>query len=498
MAVVIRLSDINFGSAASENEALSSPELLLDGFFDPANWAASAERGGACLILGTKGSGKSAIVEHLRLKHEDAADVFVSKSELDELSLDDFSKLQTGEAPGLTRSITAWKFLLMLRVFESLDSDESARLAIGPDFDAFKRELQQKGLFRQSAKQLAWRMSRATLKLDMRGVGAALDFERTSVHLVQVVELMTRVLKNAGGNRHIVALDGLDGVIPQTENEWQALTGLVEAAVRLNRELAGTGLKLLVLMRTDMYDRLPGTNTQKHKTDSALLIRWHDGTAADPGHFLFGMVNRKAAVSRPGLADVLEQYFPREIKFSSGRTLETWKFLLDYTRYTPRDVLQLLNAIGRRGTTDGRLRPLRVQNGAADYSLNYFVGEARNGINGFFEWSRVDEVFRALGQLKSQAFSFSEFTDALPGWSDDDLTRSMRHLYEVGAVGERVGPRGTRHTNFSFRNPNVVPRLDGNLLLQSALCRGLNVQWAGADGSASAANVRKRRRPRRA
>ena len=65
--MTIKFRDINLGLATAELEGLNNPELLLKGYFDQYNVVKRARDSSKFLFLGYKGSGKSAISEHLKL-----------------------------------------------------------------------------------------------------------------------------------------------------------------------------------------------------------------------------------------------------------------------------------------------------------------------------------------------------------------------------------------------------------------------------------------------
>ena len=68
--------DIEFGMAAAENEKSFKPHLLLEGFLDTYGYINEIRDGHKFLVLGPKGSGKSAIGSKLELlsKQENVCD----------------------------------------------------------------------------------------------------------------------------------------------------------------------------------------------------------------------------------------------------------------------------------------------------------------------------------------------------------------------------------------------------------------------------------------
>lgn len=56
---------INFGKAAAEKEKSYHPRLLIEGFFDDYNYIDKIRNDEVFLVVGSKGSGKSAIGSRL-------------------------------------------------------------------------------------------------------------------------------------------------------------------------------------------------------------------------------------------------------------------------------------------------------------------------------------------------------------------------------------------------------------------------------------------------
>jgi hypothetical protein len=82
-----RLKDLSFGAASADYEASHDPDLLLRGFIDPLRLAHEAIVGRKYLFLGYKGSGKSALGEHLLLLSKSDPHLFVRFTNIADVSL---------------------------------------------------------------------------------------------------------------------------------------------------------------------------------------------------------------------------------------------------------------------------------------------------------------------------------------------------------------------------------------------------------------------------
>lgn len=96
---LMNFKDLRFGYAAAEKEAAQDPRLLLQGFFEPARLRSDVAEGPRFLILGAKGSGKTAVTEHLRLQYDASSGFFFQRIELDQFPFRDFATLDAGVRP---------------------------------------------------------------------------------------------------------------------------------------------------------------------------------------------------------------------------------------------------------------------------------------------------------------------------------------------------------------------------------------------------------------
>ena len=119
--------DIRFGYASAEAESANDPQLLLKGFWDIGDIFNQAVSGNRFLFLGYKGSGKSAIAEHLRLRAEGECDLFATTTYLSDFPYSDFKKIVSGDAAPETRYPTAWSWLLLLKIISSMAKDHGSR-----------------------------------------------------------------------------------------------------------------------------------------------------------------------------------------------------------------------------------------------------------------------------------------------------------------------------------------------------------------------------------
>src|SRR5258708_6438918 len=142
-----RLKDFNFGYASASAEASNKHSLLLQGFVDRERIIDKAISAREFLFLGYKGSGKSALGEHLRLLAADNPQLFVKFIDIADMFFSTFSQiLRDSRTEPEARYPTVWSWLLLLQLFDSFSKDQGSNITQDDDLFLAIEELRQLGL----------------------------------------------------------------------------------------------------------------------------------------------------------------------------------------------------------------------------------------------------------------------------------------------------------------------------------------------------------------
>src|SRR6185503_1087636 len=166
--------------------------------------------------------------------------------------------------------------------------------------------------------------------------------------------------------------------------------------------------------------------------------------------------------------------FPRTIFRRS-----TQKVLLDTTRHTPRDFLQILKYI--QSTCSGPAADsASLKSGLRRYSVEYFLPEIVDELEGYATGSEVKEFFQLVGSLRSRDFLAKQIYDLLSKegttLTKEKVDTILRALFECSAIGN-VQPRtdGRQFLTFRFRNRHATFNIKEPLILHRGLWRALNL-----------------------
>jgi hypothetical protein len=454
-------ASIQFGYADAHREGSEAPDLLLQGYLDDVHVMDHALQGSPFLFLGYKGSGKTAIVERAKLLAARDPTLFVTSATLEDFSYNDFKTFAGGYGDFQSRYPTAWAWSLLVLLIQSFERDEGAKLAAPSLYAKTVSGLQALDLM--PVPQLNHLVTKSSKRGFKAGIPKFLELTAERVSEGQDLQLaqMAQVLRQAvttfrTTNSHVVFVDGLDDVLTARDLQFQSIAALITEASRLNGELktAGCPAKFVVLCRTDIFDRLPGANKNKIRQDSSHELDWYHDPRDPAGSRLHSLINLRAKHSLDRDVSVFDEYLPSKVE---GRPAV--RYLLDHTRHTPRDALQLMRSIQQFSDGPERLTEAQVKSGLRLYSNRYFLPELRDELSGYFETSQIDNVISLLTTLDTDRFGIDEIRERMEELSFPpiDLHVLVRTLFECGGIGmiEEQSSGPPRYT-FKYRNRNAT------------------------------------------
>jgi len=473
--------NLQLGYASAEQESAMCPQLLLEGFLDEEKFAHELSFGSRFLVLGDKGSGKSALAQHIRLTAERKSNIFVRTVYLSDFPFVNFAKIiNTDELPA-SRYPTAWSWILLLYVLDSFRSDQGSPTGSDDDFLHAVEFLSKLGLIPSpELKHLVNISTKAEFKLKLTPFFEAKktimspNIKEPVPFLVE--KLLGLISRFRSQSKHLLFVDGLDDILTFEDIQYEALAALLSETNRLNTcfHQSGTPAKIILLCRTDLFERLPGPNKNKIRQDSSILLDWY-GSESDPMETkLVKLANRRARLSDRSIVNLFHEYFQKS--YRNGSLIG---FLLNYTRHNPRDFIQLLKAI-QRHETSVRVDSKSIGEALADYSENYFLPEIRDILDGFIDKRDIDLVFRLLGAQGKRTFYFSslkKFVRAIPKYRSLDLDTILDGLFECGVIGNRISNASSKsYTRFKYRNRNSVLNYRDEIIIQGALWLAFKMQ----------------------
>lgn len=476
----VPLREMRFGQLDASQEAVDEPELLVDGFYDYREAAYGISMGATWLLLGPKGAGKSAVLEHLKLTWQGRHDRFFDYWDLRSFPVHDVTQMQTGQSAGPARAQAAWEFLLLLRVLDSLTEDQGLQSA--EVLHSVKKDLQRSGLLQGDWRTKVVEWSKTTAKVNLKVAELGVEFTSQPASFLQVGDIIRRLITQASTiNRHLIALDGLDSFFFDSNDEWVSLAALLHAIDSINRFLGECALPVSIVaaVRSDIFEVLPSAETNK-LTSHAVHLNW-SALGIGTGNHLWRVITAKAKVARPNLRDITRTYLSEPIQIGPHREIPT--YFLDNTRLLPRDLVAMMNIAKEVHPGANPVREPHARAIVERYCTEYFQGEIFNNLAGVLPMGSARKMasFRdAMRTIPLRAFTFQDVQQELDGELDPAETKALlRQMFEIGGIGIRNATGPVDHTDFVFRKVSGAGFTTRyGFLLHDGLTRAWNRPWS--------------------
>ncbi|WP_426724914.1 P-loop ATPase, Sll1717 family [Curtobacterium flaccumfaciens] len=474
-----------FGRASAENEVHEDEDRFLRTYLDRYSLPARVASHEIFLLLGPKGSGKSASAWFVALtwKQELAPQVLYHKYvDFDELnrtetplsSLD--KKLVSADVAFLTDS--AWRLFLGVRLLESLAQDSESTVANDPSALRLLDQLREAGLASDDYPNVLRRVRERKI---FAGISSTLGETRVEVDTGvlsagQIGDAIVRLVMNdKTPNRHLLSIDGLDKAITQNDAYWQTLAALIRVADQINRRLARTThAYVMVMCRSDVFRRVAFADGPKIAADSSETIEWGAEAARPREVELWNYLARKSGLSEGELF----RYLPRSVKVGEQGAVSTDRYILDFTRYTPRDMSVLFRQL-QKTSASAPIQGAEVRKAADQFASTHLLQEILAEANGLLPPLVIDRIPNVLTGLR-RTFNKQQFDAAIRSAGIEEFTDSQRlgeYLFLQGALGNYRPD--VQYVQFYHRRDAYTFSARGPWILHTGLAYALNLPWSG-------------------
>jgi hypothetical protein len=335
------LQTINLGDVAAENEIGGLRE-----YFVVTGQSTQAKQGNARLVVGRKGSGKTAVFYEVRNGIGRGHDRIILDlkpeghqfTKLRELVLDRLG-------PGLREHtmVAFWNYILLGELArKALEQDEKIAARDPQRFAPYEKlrtvyEKHDPGGDCDFSQRLLMQVDRVSRQLGpIDDVGAALTQVIYSGDVRELNESVSEYLRMKKAVWLLV--DNLDKGWPvrgATETDILIVRSLLDATRKLQHQLEAREVRFacLVFLRSDIYEHLREGTPDKGK-DTAIRLDWEDPA-------LFEEIVRQRIISSTGLSGPFRDIW-HQVCTPLIEGQDTFSYILDRTLMRPRDLLQFL------------------------------------------------------------------------------------------------------------------------------------------------------------
>lgn len=475
------LERLYFGKDDAESD-IAAGGLLEQGYLPTAAHEA-AVKGRKRLIIGRKGSGKSAICIMIREMLRKGGNASLVTP--DEISADEIRRFQLeGILPEQSKALL-WRYIFALQAAKFILC--SARKEFSRETD-FPEEIKavRKFLFDNnevddlSLHEKFWRIMeklKASISLEAFGVkfGGELEARAEGIRAAAQIDSVEQMLAtafrllflNERDPKFILLVDQVEKVWSNDRNSDLMVVGLLLASKHLASVLPMT--TCVVFLRTDIYDLLQFADRDKFRGDE-MHIDWSDQSLSS-----LALARARASVG-PSLdkAQLWGEIFPSEV---DGTPTES--YLIKHTLMRPRDVIQLCNACADSARKNGHLQieDMDIQEALKLYS-NWKFSDLIN------EW-RVNYpflndlfvLFASTSYIVTRPILERRFRSMEGGLTDRhpefkavfNIDSILDILYSIGFLGVVRGGR----TIFAYEDPDSIELHENRFVLHPCFRQAL-------------------------
>jgi len=444
-----------FGDVAAEDD-----DAVLS-YFLKTEAVAKIEEGRALIVLGRKGSGKTAIAKYF----EEPAGPYLSKS----LSLRDYpwalhERRANSGASDIEAYVSSWRYLIAVKALSMLleaspkitsDSQRSARLFLEENYGGTRPTLS--NILRPSRLKLSKASFQPTIMGNALG-GVELETDRGE--MAHEVDALTDILLDAaftigsqiGKNELLIHFDELDqGLSELDEKHKKMIIGLVLACRSIRRASNhGTRIFPIAYLRTDIWDEFKFSDKNKISQTAAVDLEWDSES-------LLALINERIKVK------LGRKYNWQDIEDGSVMrgSQPKWNHIIARTFLRPRDVIQFLNcaldiSLDRDKNADV-FDNEDIQSAREPYS-RYLKQELDDELGP--HWEKWTDAIRVFSELVTITFSKIEFEEAYEQRrsrkNEYDAEEALEKLYQFSIIGYRRGiGKGGSGWVFQYSDPQA-------------------------------------------
>ena len=385
-------------------------------------------------IIGRKGTGKSAILQKIRLTAQSDPKIFHTEISLRDFPLSDFKSMGDRSLQDKSKYVSAWKFLLLTEIAKMMTDDNS----INSDYAVrrlrkFLDENFPDGVsVIESISKLKQRHNKVSILTSPFSAEHSSDItteKNALVHYNQAVKELEKLFQEVEtDSQYILLIDELDeGFKIKNSNLNMVILSLLRATDELFKFFKDAGLNCIpvLALRSDIFNSLEDNDLNK-LDDYVLRLNWTTNEE-DPWSLKQIVEKRIEATVKEKFPTLDITNYWSLVADNDSTKYGLWKYICTLTHSRPRDIIKLLKRCSDvvRGN---KLMIEDVHKAEAAYSA-WFYNEFRDEVQSFLPcWKEALNCITEVAQGKEKTpvlLKRFDANEAIAAWCAENKKTSI-------------------------------------------------------------------------
>lgn len=462
---------------------LESNEEDTSRYFYAVPGVSDLQDGSTCFVVGRKGSGKTAIAEHIRgtIGHE----VFSRSLSFKSFPIKDLYALRDESFSKSSEYITIWKMVIYTAICDMMADNHN----IDPEITTDLRKYFDIDLEKALSSSIS-RVSEKTAGLSLKEFGAnggiKKEFIANGTPWKERVDILERVISSyIDGCEYYVLFDELDDEyedildVSKRSQYFDLLKGMFKAVQDVRKTLGrSVKVKPIVFIRDDIYDVM--TNNDRNKWDDLCLkLDWSEGMLQRLVAFRISRAIDSDGPIMDFMTAFKKVFLRNTVRVNSARSerRDTFRYIISRTLMRPRDVVSYVRECARTATewNISTVSPDAMKQSEKRYSQRFrqeFIDEIQSVL------PNISDILEIVSNVRKQVFTLKEFSDQYNVYlkqnkNSADFQTVVKILYHFSVIGNQPAQESARI--FKYENPSTKLNLREKVCVHRGLYKSLEI-----------------------
>ena len=291
--------------------------------------------------------------------------------------------------------------------------------------------------------------------------------------IVESIKYIFKKIKYTDGKKYYLIIDGLDYMVRYGKDNVSYISDLIESAKSINSFFANLCIeaKVIILLREELIRIIPNPNLTKRINDNGVSLKWYDNLRDPFNTSLLEIIEKRARLAgcKGTILELWDSWFDMTVP------PEKIHFILDNTRYLPRDLISFFRELQKIKSTT----PFSWNNvlaALANYS-EWFHDELKDSLVGIMDEDIRNNISSILSTLGKE-FTEDDF-NKLKIKICPDVTESsgkiLQTLFDTSWIGNVWNDNGKRRFSWKHRKRQAQYRSQYKICIHKGLYKSLNL-----------------------